>query len=143
MLKRINFLTAGESHGKGLLGIIDGLPSNLEISSAYINSQLSRRQKGHGRSARMKIEHDQAEIYCGVRNQKTSGAPIGLIIENLDYKNWKNIMTPNKIESSNKKTLLVSIFLMGILLIMVKESFGFNKKSLEFFIAILLCFSFL
>ena len=106
MLKRINFLTAGESHGKGLLGIIDGLPSNLEISSAYINSQLSRRQKGHGRSARMKIEHDQAEIYCGVRNQKTSGAPIGLIIENLDYKNWKNIMTPNKIESSNKKISL-------------------------------------
>ena len=82
MLEKINYLTAGESHGRGLLGIIEGIPSNLEIDENFIREQLSRRQKGYGRGSRMKIESDSAQIYCGVRHGITIGAPIGLIIEN-------------------------------------------------------------
>ena len=68
MLERIRFLTAGESHGKGLLGIIEGLPSNIKISETYVKQHLSRRQKGHGRGGRMKIEDDFAE-FIGVNYQ--------------------------------------------------------------------------
>ena len=100
MLNKINFLTAGESHGQGLMGIIQGIPSNLEIDKQYINYHLSRRQKGFGRGARMKIEKDSATIYCGIRNGKTIGAPIGLIIPNLDWKNWNNIMNVEKHQKS-------------------------------------------
>ena len=100
MLKKIQYLTSGESHGKGLLGIINGIPANLKISEDYIQSQLFRRQKGHGRGKRMKIETDYAEIYSGVRLGKTIGAPIGLIINNADYENWRKTMP---IESSNNK----------------------------------------
>ena len=68
MLARLKYLTAGESHGKGLLGIIDGIPAGLEISESYISAQLFRRQQGHGRGGRMKIETDFAELYTGVRH---------------------------------------------------------------------------
>ena len=105
MLEKLRYLTAGESHGKGLLGIIDGIPANLEISEEYIRAQLSRRQKGHGRSNRMKIESDFAELYCGVRQGKTNGGPIGLIIENKDYKNWSECMSVEKNNYSKKVTL--------------------------------------
>ena len=80
MLTRIKFLTAGESHGKGLLGILDGIPAELDISEDYISHQLKRRQMGYGRGGRMKIETDHAEIWCGVRHGKTIGAPVGLIV---------------------------------------------------------------
>jgi len=106
MLNKINFLTAGESHGQGLMGIIQGIPSNLEIDKQYINYHLSRRQKGFGRGARMKIEKDSAKIYCGIRNGKTIGAPIGLIIPNLDWKNWDNIMNVDKHQKSGKTITL-------------------------------------
>ena len=106
MLNKINFLTAGESHGKGLLGIIEGLPAGLSISEEYINFHLSRRQKGFGRGGRMKIEKDMAEIYCGVRLGLTIGAPIGLIIKNLDWANWKEIMPINTSTTAPKKITL-------------------------------------
>tara|TARA_B100000579_G_scaffold151083_1_gene122674 strand:+ start:8610 stop:9761 length:1152 start_codon:yes stop_codon:yes gene_type:complete len=92
MLNKINFLTAGESHGKGLLGIIDGIPAGLNIDKDYLDFHLSRRQKGFGRGGRMKIEKDSAEIYTGIRFGYTIGSPIGLIIQNLDWDNWKKIM---------------------------------------------------
>jgi len=92
MLNKIHFLTAGESHGKGLLGIIEGVPAGLEINQKYIDFQLSRRQKGFGRGGRMKIEQDSAELYTGVRHGFTLGSPIGLIIQNLDWSNWKDTM---------------------------------------------------
>ncbi len=92
MLNKIHFLTAGESHGKGLLGIIEGIPAGLAINQKYIDLQLSRRQKGFGRGGRMKIEQDSAELYTGVRHGFTLGSPIGLIIQNLDWPNWKDIM---------------------------------------------------
>ena len=96
MLSKINFLTAGESHGKGLLGIIEGIPAGLNITSQYIDFHLSRRQKGFGRGARMKIENDRVEIFSGIRYNLTIGSPIGLIIKNIDYKNWTDIMSIEK-----------------------------------------------
>jgi len=88
MLTKLNFLTAGESHGKALIGIIQGLPAGLEISQEYINTHLARRQLGYGRGARMKIESDKVQIISGVRHGKTIGSPISLMIENKDYENW-------------------------------------------------------
>ena len=92
MLNKIKFLTAGESHGKALIGIIQGIPSGLEISADYINQELSRRQQGYGRSNRMKIENDRAIILSGIRHGKTLGSPIAIMIENKDYKNWETKM---------------------------------------------------
>ena len=106
MLARIKYLTAGESHGKGLLGIIDNLPAGLEISEEYIANQLSRRQMGYGRGGRMKIEKDKAEIYTGVRHGKTLGSPIGLILPNKDWKNWtKKMAIEGNGENIRKVTL--------------------------------------
>ncbi len=81
-MNKVRFLTSGESHGKGLLGIIDGIPAGVTIDETYINFQLKRRQGGTGRSNRMKLESDTVEIYGGVRKGKTIGAPIGMIINN-------------------------------------------------------------
>ncbi len=106
MLNKIKFLTAGESHGKALIGIIQGIPAGLEISSDDINAELSRRQKGYGRGNRMKIETDKAIILSGVRHGKTLGSPISLMIENKDHKNWLNEMSVNPTqENINKITL--------------------------------------
>lgn len=90
MLQRIKFLTAGESHGKGLTGILEGFPAGVEMSEAMIAKDLARRQLGHGRGGRMTIETDHAEILSGVRHGKTLGSPIALWIENKDWKNWKD-----------------------------------------------------
>ena len=104
-MDKIRFLTAGESHGKALTGIIEGVPAGLSIDSNYINLQLSRRQKGYGRGGRMNIEKDQVQILSGVRNGKTMGSPISLMIENLDWKNWKDVMSVNSTNQSKKVTL--------------------------------------
>ena len=106
MLNRITFLTSGESHGKGLLGIIDGIPSHLEISEDYIAYQLARRQMGFGRGGRMKIEKDHAEIFSGVRHGKTLGSPIGLLIHNKDWQNWTKKMSVEPIDDEVKKVTL-------------------------------------
>ena len=105
MINKIRFLTAGESHGKALMGIIEGVPAGLEIDGGYINTQLARRQKGYGRGGRMKIEKDQVQILSGVRNGKTMGSPIGLMIENLDWENWKDIMSIHISSQGSKVTL--------------------------------------
>jgi len=88
----IRFLTAGESHGRGLVCIIEDLPANLGLSSEYINRELERRQRGYGRGGRMKIEKDRVQILSGVRFGKTLGGPIALFIENRDWENWKEKM---------------------------------------------------
>ena len=75
MLSKIKYLTAGESHGKGLLGILDGIPAGLDISESYIKNQLFRRQQGYGRGGRMKIESDYAEIY----SEQGMGKPLALL----------------------------------------------------------------
>jgi len=84
----LRFLAAGESHGKSLIGILEGIPSGLSISAGDIDRDLERRQTGYGRGARMKIESDHASILSGVRWGKTIGSPISLYIENKDWKNW-------------------------------------------------------
>lgn len=87
-MSKLRFLTSGESHGKALTGIIEGIPANLSISSSEIDAELKRRQSGFGRGGRMQIETDHAEILSGVRWGQTIGSPIALLIENKDYKNW-------------------------------------------------------
>lgn len=88
----IRFLTAGESHGRAVVCIIEGIPANLEISTEYINRELERRQRGYGRGGRMKIERDQVEILSGVRFGKTLGSPIAMIVWNRDWENWQEKM---------------------------------------------------
>jgi len=88
-LRVLRFLTAGESHGKGLVAILEGIPANLELSPEDINRELARRQKGYGRGGRMKIEKDKVDIISGVRFGKTLGSPIAMAIWNRDYENWK------------------------------------------------------
>ena len=106
MLTKIKFLTAGESHGKGLLGILDGIPAGLKIEKEYIDIQLGRRQMGYGRGGRMKIEKDQVEIWSGIRLGETIASPIGLIVRNKDWENWKNKMTIGVPEKKPKKVTL-------------------------------------
>lgn len=99
----IEFITAGESHGKGLTTIVNGFPSNLEISENYINQQLKRRQAGYGRGLRMKIESDKVEIISGIRHGKTLGSPISMLISNRDWENWTEIMSPAPVNSKIEK----------------------------------------
>ena len=87
------FTTAGESHGRALVAIVEGLPAGLEIDPESVNRELERRQWGYGRGGRMKIERDRAEFLSGVRHGRTLGSPVALQIENKDWKNWTEIMS--------------------------------------------------
>lgn len=99
----IKFLTAGESHGKGLTTIVSGFPSNFELNESYINFHLARRQMGYGRGLRMKIETDKAEIFSGVRFGKTLGSPISMLIKNRDWENWTDKMSVEPIDKEIEK----------------------------------------
>jgi chorismate synthase len=88
----LRFLTAGESHGQGLVMTMDGVPAGLQLDIDALNHQLKRRQGGYGRGRRMQIESDRAEIWAGVRHGRTTGAPIALIIRNRDWVNWQQTM---------------------------------------------------
>ena len=90
----MQFLSAGESHGKGLSIMLEDVPAGLHIDVDFINHQLWRRQQGYGRGGRMQIETDTVEIMSGVRFGVTTGAPVALWIKNRDYANWENIMDP-------------------------------------------------
>jgi chorismate synthase len=87
------FNTAGESHGRALVAIVEGLPAGLAVDAEGINRELERRQWGYGRGGRMKIERDRAEILSGVRHGRTLGSPVALQIENKDWKNWTDVMS--------------------------------------------------
>ncbi|KAF0152120.1 MAG: chorismate synthase [Ignavibacteria bacterium] len=99
----IKFVTAGESHGKGLITVVSGFPSNLPISESYINNELRRRQSGYGRGLRMKIETDTAELFSGVRFGKTIGSPISMLIRNKDWENWAEKMSVSPIDREIEK----------------------------------------
>ncbi len=88
----IRYFTAGESHGKALVGIVEGMPAGVEISAEYINHQLWRRQQGYGRGGRMQIESDEVQILSGIRFGKTIGSPVALLIQNRDWGNWMHKM---------------------------------------------------
>jgi chorismate synthase len=95
----LRVITAGESHGPGLTCIVEGLPAGLPLDAATIDRDLARRQLGHGRGGRMKIERDAAEVTSGVRHGRTLGGPIALTVRNRDYANWEERMNPWPVEA--------------------------------------------
>src|SRR5436305_338059 len=90
----LRLITAGESHGPGLTCIIEGLPAGLPLEREAIDRDLQRRQLGHGRGGRMKIESDRAQVTAGVRHGRTLGGPIALSVVNRDFANWEERMNP-------------------------------------------------
>jgi len=90
----LRFTTAGESHGPGLLAVLEGLPAGLELQPEDLDRDLARRQLGHGRGGRMKIESDRAEVMSGIRHGRTLGSPVAIEIANRDYVNWEERMNP-------------------------------------------------
>jgi len=95
----LRFTTAGESHGPGLTAVIEGLPAGLELTPEDIDADLARRQLGHGRGGRMKIESDRAIVTSGIRHGRTLGSPVALRVENRDYRNWEERMNPWPVEA--------------------------------------------
>src|SRR5919202_3215680 len=90
----LRFTTAGESHGPGLVAIVEGLPAGLELDRERLYLEMARRQLGHGRGGRMKIESDAVEIRSGVRHGRTLGGPVAVLVANRDYANWEERMNP-------------------------------------------------
>ena len=99
----IRWFTAGESHGQGLMIIMEGVPAALPLSEEYIGAQLARRQRGYGRGGRMLIEQDWAHIMTGVRHGLTLGSPIGMTIENKDWANWQEAMAVKYVENPSQE----------------------------------------
>src|ERR671916_165269 len=95
----LRFTTAGESHGPGLTAVLEGLPAGLELGPEDLDRDLARRQLGHGRGGRMKIETDRAEVTSGIRHGRTLGSPVSLRIQNRDYANWEERMNPWPVEA--------------------------------------------
>ena len=95
----LRLITAGESHGPGLTCILEGLPAGLEVTPEDLNRDLARRQLGHGRGGRMKIESDAAQVTAGIRHGRTLGSPIALQVANRDYANWEERMNPWPVEA--------------------------------------------
>ena len=102
------FTTSGESHGKALVAIVEGLPAGLPIDADAINHELWRRQQGYGRGGRMKIETDTVEILSGVRHGKTLGSPVALMIKNDDFVHWQDVMSSEELETQPKNPRLVT-----------------------------------
>lgn len=98
------FTTAGESHGRALIAIVEGLPAGLPVDVDEIDRELKRRQQGYGRGGRMKIESDRVEILSGVRHGLTLGSPVSLMIENKDWANWTDVMATQAVELEPEKS---------------------------------------
>lgn len=105
MLRHFSYVTAGESHGVGLLAILEGAPAGLPLDSETIRRELARRQKGHGRGGRMKIERDAAQILAGVRLGETLGSPVALSIPNRDWENWRVPMSADPVPDASDEDL--------------------------------------
>lgn len=102
----LRFLTAGESHGQALSAIVDGVPAGLKITQDFINHQLWRRQQGHGRGARMKIETDKVQVLGGVRFGVTTGGPVSLMVSNTDWRAWTDKMAVDPVEQPDNSRLV-------------------------------------
>ena len=103
----LRFTTAGESHGRGLVAIVEGMPAGLPVDQAEIDRELKRRQWGYGRGGRMKIEQDHVDVLSGVRHGLTLGSPIAMLVENKDWANWMEVMNsePREIDESKSRRL--------------------------------------
>lgn len=101
----IRFTTAGESHGRALVAIVEGVPAGLPLSAADVDADLARRMQGHGRGGRMRIEADRAQILSGVRLGETMGSPIALLIENRDFENWRDVMAVEPAAAAPRRRL--------------------------------------
>lgn len=104
----LTFTTAGESHGRALVTIVEGLPAGVPIDIGAVNHQLWRRQQGYGRGGRMKIERDTAEVLSGVRHGETLGSPVALLIQNRDHANWLDVMAAEPREIADEKARRVT-----------------------------------
>src|SRR5918994_3688285 len=93
-MSSFSFTTAGESHGPGLVTIVEGMPAGLVLDREALDREMARRQLGHGRGGRMKIERDAVEIRSGIRHGRTLGSPIAILVANRDYPNWEERMNP-------------------------------------------------
>jgi chorismate synthase len=102
----LRFTTAGESHGPGLVAIVEGLPAGLELDRERLDREMARRQLGHGRGGRMKIEQDAVEIRAGVRHGRTLGSPVAVLVANRDYANWEERMNPWPVEAEVEESHL-------------------------------------
>ena len=102
----LRFTTAGESHGPGLVAIVEGMPAGLELDRDALDRDMARRQLGHGRGGRMKIESDVVEIRAGVRHGRTLGSPIAVLVANRDYPNWEERMDPWPVDAEVEETHL-------------------------------------
>src|SRR4030088_2296859 len=98
------FTTAGESHGRALVAIVEGLPAGVPVDIDQIDHELARRQQGYDRGARMKIEQDRVEILSGFRHGLTLGSPLALMIENKDWANWDEVMSAEPQELAPEKS---------------------------------------
>jgi len=103
----MRYLTAGESHGKALMGILEGIPANLQIDFGFVDAELKRRQGGYGRGGRMAIESDKADFIAGIRGGVTTGAPIGFLVHNKDYENWQDIIGAEATKTDERKLTAV------------------------------------
>src|SRR6202158_2642131 len=100
----LRFTTAGESHGRALVAIVEGLPAGVPVNGDEIDRELKRRQGGYGRGGRMKIEQDHVEILSGVRHGLTLGSPLAVMIENKDWANWTEVMSAEPQEIASEKS---------------------------------------
>src|SRR5215210_2589622 len=98
----LRFSTAGESHGKALVSIVEGLPAGLGITAEWVDRELGRRMMGYGRGARMKIERDRIEWLSGIRAGETLGSPVAMLIPNRDWANWEDVMAHEALESAGE-----------------------------------------
>lgn len=100
----LRFLTAGESHGPGLVTIVEGLPKGIEITAEHFAKELARRRHGHGRGARMSLEQDELEILGGVRHGRTLGSPVAVVVRNTEWPRWREVMAVESGEAGNPVT---------------------------------------
>lgn len=106
-MSRIRYITAGESHGKMLVGVIENVPAGLTIDEDFVNGEMARRMLGLGRGARMQIEKDGAEFVTGVRGHKSLGTPITALVHNRDFKNWERVMGADATEIKERRVTAV------------------------------------
>jgi chorismate synthase len=102
-MTELRLLTSGESHGKALIAVLEGIPAGLDVTEDYIAQDLRRRQGGYGRSRRQQIEEDRAEFAAGVRHGRTLGSPIAMLIQNRVWEDWSEVMQVGPYEGEPKK----------------------------------------